>query len=88
MMTVSAVARLIPSPPARVERRKTNWGAFGATCVCVCVCVCVFVCMCVCVYVREREREEEYHEHAHLLQERMHTCAELTCAELTFDVIT
>ena len=75
MMTVSAVARLIPSPPARVERRKTNWGAFGATCVRVCVCVCV----CVCVYVRG----EEYHEHAHLLQERMNTCA-----ELTFDIAT
>ena len=30
MMTVSAVARLIPSPPARVESRNTNCGALGA----------------------------------------------------------
>ncbi len=30
MTTVSAVARLMPRPPARVERRKTNWGAPGA----------------------------------------------------------
>ena len=30
MMTVSAVARLIPRPPARVESRKANWGAPGA----------------------------------------------------------
>ena len=46
MTTVSAVARLIPSPPARVERRKTNWGAFGAVCMGRCVCVCVCVCVC------------------------------------------
>ena len=30
MMTVSAVARLIPRPPALVESRKTNWSAPGA----------------------------------------------------------
>lgn len=30
MMTVSAVARLIPRPPARVERRKQNCWAPGA----------------------------------------------------------
>ncbi len=29
-MTVSAVARLIPRPPALVDSRKTNWGAPGA----------------------------------------------------------
>lgn len=30
MMTVSAVARLMPRPPARVERRKQNCWAPGA----------------------------------------------------------
>ena len=30
MTTVSAVAKLIPRPPARVERRKQNCGAPGA----------------------------------------------------------
>lgn len=30
MMTVSAVARLMPTPPARVERRKANSGESGA----------------------------------------------------------
>lgn len=30
MMTVSAEARLMPKPPALVERRKANWGAPGA----------------------------------------------------------
>ena len=30
MMTVSAVARLMPSPPARVERRKTKSRESGA----------------------------------------------------------
>ena len=30
MTTVSAVARLIPRPPARVDSRKQNWHAPGA----------------------------------------------------------
>ena len=30
MITVSAVAKLMPKPPARVDNRNTNWGAFGA----------------------------------------------------------
>ena len=30
MMTVSAVAKLIPKPPARVDNKKTNCGAPGA----------------------------------------------------------
>ena len=30
MMTVSAVAKLIPKPPARVDNKNTNCGAPGA----------------------------------------------------------
>ena len=30
MMTVSAVARLMPRPPALVDSRNANWGAPGA----------------------------------------------------------
>jgi len=68
-MTVSAAVRLIPKPPARVERRNKKysessaWKSFTMSlksrivCVCVCVCVCVFVCVCVCVCLCVCERE-------------------------------